>query len=157
MAAAFFFSSLALSTPVRAQCGYFGECSGGEHKLPETQQSNKNPHSYCATCVQGVCHPICGGSFVTNPKLKARYEAVLDAANASDVGRVIRLAGDIPGYVLFNSERRSVQILGCSLDAIVANLPIRNERILQLAMRLPSSELTFAVALDRKKSAVGGQ
>jgi hypothetical protein len=43
------------------------------------------------------------------------------------------------------------------LDAIVANLPIRNERILQLAMRLPSSELTFAVALDRKKSAVGGQ
>lgn len=154
---AFLLGSLALSTPAAAQCGYFGECSGGEHKLPETRQSNENPHSYCAVCVFGPCHPICGGSFATNPKLKATYEAALVAANANDVGRVIRLATGIPGYVLFNAERQSVQILGCSLDAIVANLPIHNERILQLAMHLPPSERTFVAALARNKSPVGGE
>ena len=139
-------TSAASSRTADAQCGYFGECSGGGHKLPQTTQSNQNPHSNCLACIEGVCHPVCGGGYASNPAMQAKYEAVLAAANTGDVARVIRLGEQTPGYIMYNAGRQSVQILSCTEDGVLANLPVRSQRELALAKRLPSTEGVLALA-----------
>ncbi len=142
--------SSAYSRTAGAQCGYFGECTGGAHKLPQTTPSNENPHSNCLACIEGVCHPVCGGGFASKPAMQANYQAVLAAANAGDVARVIRLGKQTPGYIMYNARRQTVQILSCTEEGVLANLPIRSQGELAMAKHLPSSERVLAFAELRR-------
>lgn len=132
-----------------AQCGHFDTAGcGAYHKLPTTSDDNQNPHSYCADCTSGTCHPLCNAEdFANNASLVQAYAKVLAAASLGDVARVIQLSEGIPGYVTFNAARRAVQIRACSNQNVVASLPLRSERQLQLALRfLPNAayELAFS-------------
>ena len=97
----------------------------------------KYPHSECSMCANlpSECHPYC----VDQHEDSAAYGAIMAAAAAGDVSRVVSLARTVKGYVLFNAERRSIQIMSCKKTDIIANLPIRSGVLLAQAALLPRS------------------
>ena len=130
-------------------CGYFYACSGDQHYVWGAPENNDNAHSHClGPCAPGVaCHPLCRAEhFAKNPELKKGYEAVVAAANAGDVATVLSLASGTPGFVAFNAQRRAVQLKACSGEFIAASLPVQNDALLRVAMRLPTPTEILAVA-----------
>ena len=132
-------------TPGRTQaqdCGQivFGCGGGGGTESAHTANSGPNsywkyPHSGCSMCAVPMpeCHPYC----VDTHEDAAAYVAIMTAAAAGDVSRVVGLARTVKGYVFFNAERRSIQVMSCSKTTIVANLPIRDVAVLAKAISLP--------------------
>lgn len=104
-------------------------------------------HSNCMWCVSNNinieaypnCHTACSASIPM--ALKGRYAAVLKAAShANSVAAVIKAGVLAPGYVVFNEERRSVQIKSCSKEGVIANLRIHTSEELRMASALPRSD-----------------
>jgi hypothetical protein len=97
-------------------CGYFNVCGENMHSFTGQSASSKNAHGDCyGPCALGyVCHPICSGSFAGRPELEKVYIAILAAANAKNVAKVISLANTAPGYVAFSRERLSKQMLAAA-------------------------------------------
>lgn len=132
------------ATAQQEECGYFYECEGGEHKITGATQSNLYPHAGCGVCLYGACHPVCDNSFAANSAIRAKFSAVIAAANAGDISAVLRLAPELPGYVAYNPDRQAIQIRACTPDAIIASLTVRRPADLLLAMALPSPSQVFA-------------
>jgi hypothetical protein len=147
--------------PVRAsaqsECGYFaGSCEGTGHFFNYDSSNSCFPHTYCAWCMGGACHPMCGdcGSlFSLNPLRNLNVEALLTAAAAGNLDRVLQMSSVVPGYVAFNRERGSVQIRSCSGATLAANLPPRTKSQIAIASRLPSPDAIIAAARAADRNA----
>jgi len=142
-----------------AECGDFGNdsCPPDFHYVHGGGQNNKNPHAHCwGPCAPGVeCHGVCTGSLVSNPRVYFNYQAILAAADAGDLERVLRL-GTKSEYVTFNHARQAIQIVSCSGTSIVASLPVRSSAMLTLAMRLPRTNMVLASLLSAPVPTVAG-
>jgi hypothetical protein len=128
-------------------CGYFYACGGGEHEISGPMRSNANPHSYCSTCSYGVCHPVCDDFLVSNPDKRKRFDAVVAAANAGNVAAILRIAPALPEYVVYNADRKAIQIRSCAADVLIANIPVRNPSDRKLASALPRPSAVFATSV----------
>jgi hypothetical protein len=134
---------------VRAQwsCGYFQAC-GPMHYFELSQPNSDYAHTNCMYCWDEidhypVCHPTCNMT-LADPLLKVRFEAVVAAAEKGDVGSVLILASDVPGFVMWNAERQAVQIKSCSLTSLIASLPVRDPMMVAIAQKLPSVQVAMA-------------
>jgi hypothetical protein len=143
-----------------AQCGFYYDCSaGGDHRLPATGLWMLYPHDDCGVCIVGDCHPPCtlDDDFASNPSFKKAYKAIVEAASKGDVMRILQLAPKAAGYVLYNPERQSVQLRGCSVATVLASLPVRDDAIRRLASLLPNAAEVLGLATlapDRAKPAI---
>ncbi len=132
--------------------GGYGGCAlvticGGGHTVTGTAEIGvRNPHSDCLVCIdQGGCHPECDVTLV--PSVRPIYALVLAAARKGDAATIMQLAPQLPGFVSYNVERKSIQVASCNRRSIIANLPLRSPRELAGAARLPGADLVPAVAL----------
>ena len=82
------------------------------------------------------CHPYCVDQ---DEEVNAAYAELVTAAAAGKVSLVLSLAPKLNGYVFFNAQRRSIQIVSCNRADLVANLPVRDSKVLAMAMALPTS------------------
>src|SRR5688572_26667875 len=122
-------------------CGYAQfTCGASQHKFSCTGASSANAHSDCTgQCPTGeVCHPVCEDTFAGNTVGVETYRAVLAAANAGNVPKVLELAARLPTHVALNASRKSIQVKSCAGEFVIASLRVRSDSQLQLASRLPA-------------------
>ena len=129
-------------TDYEAGCGYIetATCSGQDvHVVPPTGGNKNNSHLGCMICLIGNgqpsnCHPGC--LIAANPVLQAKYESLLAAATRSDFKAIVALGAELEQFVSYNPQRRSVQLMSCDGNRVVANLPVKTERAVQLVSSL---------------------
>lgn len=99
-----------------------------------------NPHDTCNICPGSVynCHQECGGFALLT---RDAMTSIMRAADRGDVGTVLLLAPIAGNAVRYNPVRQAVQIMSCSMDAVIATLPVRHPRLLALASRLRNSQV----------------
>jgi hypothetical protein len=128
-------------------CGDSQVCSCC-HKLPGPVGGLKFPHADCRTCVEpGGCHPDCIITERLAPGATKVYAAIIDAAHRRDVQALGQLASKLPGFVFFNEDRSSIQVLKCSGDGFSANVKVRGFAEGILAARLPRSGTESQLAM----------
>jgi hypothetical protein len=123
-------------------------CGSGYHRMPPTEwpeQFYENAHQGCMRCIDGSgwgCHPRCDVTFAANPARSSAYERLLRAAAKGDVDEVLKVAFEVPEFVVINRKRSAVQVLSCTRDRLVANLRLRGgARETRLAARLDANGL----------------
>lgn len=145
---------LAVSSTSEAQCNHLFEgCSPQAHEAPPDGSVIGSPsHTTCNLCPDGNpydCHFSCFR--LSSSDSSAAYNALLAAAESSDVARVISLASALGEHVRFNPRRQSIQILSCSGDGVIATLPVPGSALLAAASRLrpvePLASLAFTVGV----------
>ncbi len=111
----------------RAQCGVMSLCQFGHVVQGPSAGGLLNLHGDCLICVIGDCHPGCNQTLLPDSARKALFVEVINLARVGDAAGVARFATKLPGIVVFNRARGSVQVRSCSGDAIVANLPLAED------------------------------
>jgi hypothetical protein len=114
-----------------------------------------NHTSSCMQCLMNGnpataqdCHP-CGGHLTTEER--AAYFTVLQLSRSGDVSLVLRKSLGTGGHVVFNQERGTVQITSCDYRTVVANLPVKTNAELRMALALPRGTTSVAQALGSTK------
>jgi hypothetical protein len=97
----------------------------GEHKVQgPAPDGYTDLHGECLVCISNWsdCHPGCMPDFHNEADTEA-YSSALDDAQAGDIMRLFQLSASLSAYIMINSQRSSIQIIGCS-GAVVANIPL---------------------------------
>jgi hypothetical protein len=124
-------------------CGHMSFCDPGSydrHKVqgPAPGDGYDQPHGDCAYCASGFgpdCHFIClppGGDLASNEA----YTSIVVAAAQGDASTVMRLALLAPRTVRVNLARQSVQVMSCTGEAVIANLPAPRNQLMALQRQL---------------------
>lgn len=137
--------------PLQAQmCGDLDECAA--HEMPKFAfQIYDYPHNDCRLCPGSggdqieLCHFPCNQTD-DDEETRVAYTAVLRAAQEGQVLEVIRLGASVDERVMFNEDRRAVQVMSCD-GAVVASLPVRGLLALARASQLPRASTTLAFRL----------
>lgn len=127
-------------------CGWYWLCAGvGEHEVNSPSDLLAYPHSYCAYCVYGNCHPACGATDA-DPDVQTAYQGMIQAAAEQDVDAILRYAkAGASRYVHLNRARSAIQIWSCSATEVVASIPIEEDMV-ALAAEILGTGLPSAVA-----------
>jgi len=83
----------------------------------------------CATvhgCGAGneTFHPEASKDSVLRRQHVERLNVLLEAAATGSVGAAVELLSAYPDHAVYNDERRSVQLFGCSKDVLSGNIPL---------------------------------
>ena len=124
-------------------CGHMYFCipnTYDPHKVqgPAPGDGYDEPHGDCIYCATGFgpdCHFIClppGGDFASNEV----YTSIVVAATNGDASTVMRLALLAPRTVRVNLARQSVQVMSCTGEAVIANLPAPRNQLMALQRQL---------------------
>ena len=131
-------------TGLAGGCGNLNNfCSGGEgtHNTSLGPVGSVfNPHSSCMICSTGVladCHPSCQVSAI--PSKQDAYKAILVAAGNHDVLGILRLAGNVEGYVTYNAERKSIQVTSCDKHTVIASIVVPDPLVRSTVASLPTA------------------
>jgi len=117
-------------------------CSGdyGHTTSSGTSYGNGHGTNQCYVCLYygdptdaSDCHDCGGLDHVT----AAAYSTILKASRAGDVTTVMAVAQRVRGFVFFNEQRASVQILACDKVRVIANMPLKTAVQAHVAAVLP--------------------
>jgi hypothetical protein len=83
-------------------------------------------HGACLYCLPWGdpedCHDSCLIS--PEPAYQLAYQTIRNAARAGNVGAIIRLIPLAADFVLYNAERKSLQVMGCDGKGVIANFAV---------------------------------
>jgi hypothetical protein len=123
-------------------CGYFWSlgCENDSHAVVSAMggvQTN-GTHSACKICViwdilneewveldWEECHGECQSGFARSASgAFDAYEAALRAGSLGDITSVLKLAAAVDGRIVYNAERKTVQVLNCTGTGIIGNFDV---------------------------------
>lgn len=120
-------------------------CEFGEGKWPgddAEKQGGSGGGGHHPECMAGQnCATIhgCGGNetFHPDPTVDSllrrqhveRVFAIQEAVAAGSVSAALELLGAYPDHAVYNEERRSIQLFGCSKEVLSGNLPLSDDQL----------------------------
>jgi hypothetical protein len=101
-------------------------------------------HGACALCLDGtteqpayVCHQC--ESLALSSEQQVAYRQLKRAGAVGDIDEVLRWGSKLPGKVLLNRSRNSLQIRDCNGTSVIASIPIATQAQLIAAQSLNST------------------
>lgn len=125
-------------------------CSGDGHTASGGTDAGGSTHGECMTCVvNGVpgqdpwpCHSCDEG---LNEQGRLAYREALKAAAVGNIRDLLKFSQRAGGHVMFNAERKMVQVSSCNHSSIIASFPLKNAADLRVAALLPSATQSSAL------------